>query len=73
MRPRKRPTLYTIADAANALSIPVSTAYDRVRDNGLGFFSAGGTVLLDERDLAALREAHGVRGRPRKVVASPSA
>ena len=70
MRARKRPTLYTIADAAKSLGIPVSTAYDRVRDNGIGFFSAGGTVLLDERDLAALREAHGVRGRPKKI-ASP--
>ena len=70
MRPRKRPTLYTIADAAKSLGIPVSTAYDRIRDNGIGFFSAGGTVLLDERDLAALREARGVRGRPKKI-ASP--
>jgi excisionase family DNA binding protein len=68
MRPRKRPTLYTIADAAKSLGIPVSTAYDRIRDNGIGFFTTGGTVLLDERDLAALREAHGVRGRPKKVV-----
>lgn len=66
-RQRKRPTLYTIADAAKSLGIPVSTAYDRIRANGIGFFSAGGTVLLDERDLAALREAHGVRGRPKKV------
>jgi len=69
MRPRKRPTLYTIADAANALGIPVSTAYDRVRDNGIGFFTLGGTVLLDERDLAELRDAKGARGRPRKAVA----
>lgn len=67
MRPRKRPTIYTIADAAKSLGIPVSTAYDRIRDNGIGFFSQGGTVLLDERDLAALREAKGARGRPKKT------
>jgi hypothetical protein len=59
--------IYTVVDAAFALSIPYTTAVDRVRANAIGFASVGGTPLLDARDLEKLRGAKGQRGRPPKA------
>lgn len=65
-RPWKRPTIYTVPEAAELLGRSENTVRDQIAKTGAAFRSAsGGTLLLEERDVESLREYKPPRG-PRK-------
>lgn len=59
--------LYTIADAVEASGIGKTTVYDLVAKHGLGLRTVGGTPILRDEDLAALKALKKPSaGRPRR-------